>query len=178
MPLKGRDIIASVGLKSDFFGEDLSPDRLAAFQALMQHLDAEKVLWLCPLFQVQCKDPRSAQTLGIARTVRTELSLPLFTMEIGINESRFEELVHGVLQKIRTTKDTHPSSNLPTTHLSSNLPTTHLFSDLPTTHASSNLSTTHPTTHPSSNLPTRPPPPPHPPRGRGVHRRRSGQEDP
>ena len=105
MPLKGRDIIASVGLESDFFGEDLTPDRLAAFQALIRHLDAEKVLWLCPPFQVRCKDPRSAQTLGVARTVRTELSLPLFTMEIDINESRFEELVHGVLQKIRTTKD-------------------------------------------------------------------------
>lgn len=35
MPLKGWDIIASVGLESDFFGEDLTPDRLAAFQALV-----------------------------------------------------------------------------------------------------------------------------------------------
>ncbi|KAH3942932.1 hypothetical protein HBI24_080280 [Parastagonospora nodorum] len=105
MPLKGQDIIATVGLESDFFGEDLTADRLAAFQALIRHVDAEKVLWLCPPFQVRCKDPRSAQTLGVARTVRTELSLPLFTMEIDTNESRFDELVYGVLQKIRTTKD-------------------------------------------------------------------------
>ena len=105
MPLEGRDIIARVGLEGDFFGEDLTPDRLAEFQALIRHLDAEKVLWLCPPLQVRCKDLRSAQTLGVARKVRTELSLPLFTMEIDTNESRFEELVHGVLQKIRTTKD-------------------------------------------------------------------------
>jgi SAM-dependent methyltransferase len=105
MPPKGQDIIASIGLESDFFGEDLTPNRLAAFQALVQHLDAEKVLWLCPPSQVKCKDPRSAQTLGVARTVRTELSLPLFTLEIDTNESRFEDLVFGVLQKIRSTKD-------------------------------------------------------------------------
>ncbi|EAL87813.1 polyketide synthase fgnA [Aspergillus fumigatus Af293] len=105
MPPKGQDIIASVRLESDFFGEDLSPDRLAAFQALIRHLDAEKVLWLCPRFQVRCKDPQSAQTLGVAQTVRTELNLPLFTLEIDTNETRFEELVHRVLQKIRTTKD-------------------------------------------------------------------------
>jgi hypothetical protein len=92
-------------LESDFFSEDLMPDPLAAFQALIRHLDAERVLWLCPPFQVLCKDPRSVQTLSVARTVRTEQSLPLFTMEIDTNESRFEELVHGVLQKIRTTKD-------------------------------------------------------------------------
>jgi hypothetical protein len=105
MPLKGRDIIARVGLESDFFGEDLTPDRLAASQALIRHLDAEKVLWLCPPFQMGCKDPRSTQTLGVARMVRTELSLPLFTVEFDANESRFEGLVHSVLQKIRTSKD-------------------------------------------------------------------------
>jgi coenzyme F420-reducing hydrogenase gamma subunit len=93
MPLKGRDNIASVGLENDFFGEDLSPDRLAAFQALMQHVDTEKVLWLCPPFQVRCKDPRSAQTLGVARTVRTELSLQLFTMVI--RNTKDEESLHA-----------------------------------------------------------------------------------
>ncbi|EAW22079.1 class I SAM-dependent methyltransferase [Aspergillus fischeri NRRL 181] len=66
MPPKGRDIIASVGLDSDFFSEDLSPDWLAAVQALIRHVDAEKVLWLCPPFQVRCNDPRSAQTLSVA----------------------------------------------------------------------------------------------------------------
>jgi SAM-dependent methyltransferase len=105
MPFQGRDIIATVGLESAFFGEDLTPDQLVVFQALLRHLDAEKVLWLCPPFQVQCKDPQSAQTLGIARTVRTELSIPFFTMEIDTKEGRFEELVHGVFQKMRTTKD-------------------------------------------------------------------------
>lgn len=105
MPRKGQEIIATVGLEGYFFDEDMSADRLAAFQALIKHLDTEKVLWLCPSFQVRCKDPHSAHTLGVARTVRTELSLPLFTLEIDINETRLEELVHGVFQKIRTAKD-------------------------------------------------------------------------
>jgi hypothetical protein len=46
-----------------------------------------------------CADARRRSNGG------TELSLPLFTMEIDTNESRFEELVHGILQKTRTTKD-------------------------------------------------------------------------
>ncbi|KAB8228276.1 polyketide synthase fgnA [Aspergillus alliaceus] len=105
MPPKGWDIIACLGLESYFFDEDMSPHSLAAFQALIRHLDDEKVLWLSHPIQVRCKDPRSAQTLGVARTVRTELSLPLFTLEIDTNEAQFEELVHGVFKKIRTTKD-------------------------------------------------------------------------
>lgn len=105
MPAKGRDIIACLGLESYFFDKDMTPASFTAFQALLRHLGDEKVLWLAPPIQVRCKDPRSAQTLGVVRTVRTELSLLLFTLEIDTNEPRFEGLVCDVFEKIRSTKD-------------------------------------------------------------------------
>lgn len=105
MPPKGQDIISCLGLESYFFDESMTPDSFAAFQKLLRHLGGEKILWLTSPIQVRCKDPRSAQTLGVARTARTELSLPIFTLEIDIEEPRFEGLVCDVFEKIRKTKD-------------------------------------------------------------------------
>ena len=115
MPLHGRDIIATtVGLESAFFSEGLTPDQLVVFHALLRHPDAEKVLWLCSPSQVQCKDPKSAQTLGIARTVRTELSIPFFTMEIDTKESRSENWSTGSFRRcgpLKTKQTFMPKNN-------------------------------------------------------------------
>ncbi|ROV97139.1 hypothetical protein VMCG_07466 [Cytospora schulzeri] len=104
-PPKGRDIIASVGLESYFFDEDMTEAKFTAFQGLLRSLQEEKVLWLTSPIQVNCKDPRSAQTLGVARTARTELSLPLFTLEVDADEPRLEGLVCDVFNKIRAKPD-------------------------------------------------------------------------
>ncbi|KOS21700.1 Lovastatin nonaketide synthase [Escovopsis weberi] len=105
VPDNRRPIISSLGLESCFFDSDMTETSFAAFQELLRHLSSERILWLTRPFQVKCKDPRSAQTLGVARTVRTELSLPLFTLEIDAEEPRFEGLVQDVFDKIRASQD-------------------------------------------------------------------------
>ncbi|KAI0377169.1 polyketide synthase [Hypomontagnella monticulosa] len=106
LPPSGQDIIACVDLETRFFDEDLSEASFTAFKDLLRHLKDERVLWLTRRFQVKCQDPRAAQTLGVARTVRAELNLPLFTLEIDYEqEPKAADLVIQVFNKIRTVQD-------------------------------------------------------------------------
>lgn len=41
-----------------------------------------KMIWAIPAAQVGCEDPRSAMTLGLARTARNELSAKIYTVEL------------------------------------------------------------------------------------------------
>ncbi|KAK3311877.1 polyketide synthase [Apodospora peruviana] len=112
LPHPGRDIIACVDLETRFFDpQDLSETNFSAFQNLLRHLKNERLLWLTRPSQVNCRDPRSAQTLGVARTIRAELALPFFTLEIDWNHHHNSEsgaaarLVTQVFGKIRRVQD-------------------------------------------------------------------------
>ncbi|OCT53827.1 putative polyketide synthase [Cladophialophora carrionii] len=52
------------------------------FRQLLWELDGSSMLWITQSCQVLCKDPRYAPILGLARTIRNELSLNLFTLEL------------------------------------------------------------------------------------------------
>ena len=85
LPLAGQDIISCVDLETRFFDQGfLTETNFAAFQELVRHLKDKdsRILWLTPPFQVKCRDPRGAQVLGVIRTIRAELGLPLFTLEL------------------------------------------------------------------------------------------------
>ncbi|KAK3360559.1 polyketide synthase [Lasiosphaeria hispida] len=107
LPPRGQDMIACVDLETRFFDpEDMTEAGLASFQALLRHLKDERVLWLMRPFQVQCLDPRAAQTLGVARAVRAELALPFFTLEMDYaREKDGARLVVQVFGKIRSVQD-------------------------------------------------------------------------
>lgn len=63
--------------------EKMGPGDLAAFQQLVGDLVGDAgMLWVTGLSQVQCRDPRWAQTVGAARTIRSELATPLATCEV------------------------------------------------------------------------------------------------
>jgi hypothetical protein len=51
-------------------------------------------------------DPRSGQTIGMIRTIRSELALPFVTLEIEPTEAEFSSLVTKVLKKVRASEDT------------------------------------------------------------------------
>ncbi|KAL2166122.1 hypothetical protein VTG60DRAFT_3261 [Thermothelomyces hinnuleus] len=81
----GQDVISCVDLESRFFDHDtLTEEGLSAFQAMLRQVQnrSDRILWLAPPFQVKCRDPRGAQTLAVMRTVRAELNLALFTLEL------------------------------------------------------------------------------------------------
>jgi NADPH:quinone reductase-like Zn-dependent oxidoreductase len=99
-----QDIISCLDLENSFF-EDISEDKFAAFQKFSGSLGSNKVLWLTPPIQMGCSDPGSAQALGVARTLRSELALNFYTLETDSNEHQFGNLVSSVFRKITQEED-------------------------------------------------------------------------
>ena len=100
----GQDILATVDLETNFF-ERLTPSDFANFKALLGDLTTEKLLWLTPHAQLNCTDPRTAQTIGVARTVRCELGVAFSTLEVSRSEPRLADHVDAVLTKTRQQED-------------------------------------------------------------------------
>lgn len=100
-----QDIVSIVDIEKNFFDNINEPDFLQ-FRELIRNQGADqKLLWLTSPVQIKCKDPRSAQALGAARTVRTELATPFHTLEISKSEPGFANLVLKVFNKIRAEED-------------------------------------------------------------------------
>ncbi|KAI1483952.1 polyketide synthase dehydratase-domain-containing protein [Daldinia eschscholtzii] len=104
LPLN-QDIVSLLDLESYFF-QDISPERLILFQQILLNYKSGSIVWLTRPAQVNCKDPRSAQSIGVARSIRAESSVPFYTLEISSTEPLFSTLVQEVLSKIRRTEDT------------------------------------------------------------------------
>ena len=102
-PPKGKSIVTTLDLESYFF-EDISKNRFRAFQDLLVEQD-RTILWLTRPSQILCEDPRSAQTIGVARTIRSELAIPFVTLEINPKIRDLGRLVMQVFGKIQSRKD-------------------------------------------------------------------------
>ncbi|KAI1265004.1 putative polyketide synthase [Xylariaceae sp. FL1019] len=83
--LVDQDCISLLDLQTPIFHE-LSDE---IFNAVMGYIRSHKarILWVMPLSQIDCPDPRVALTLGFARTTRNELSIQLLTVEIDVATS-------------------------------------------------------------------------------------------
>nr|ALQ32886.1 putative polyketide synthase [Fusarium miscanthi] len=99
-----QNIISCLDLEAAFF-EDISQEMFIKFQEFTQNLGSTTVLWLLPLSQIGSSNPRSAQTLGVARTLRSELGLNFYTLEIDLNEGRFGILITSVFEKVIKERD-------------------------------------------------------------------------
>ena len=99
-----QDVISTLDLEKYFF-ENITEERFIAFQDLLRRHKSQKILWLMPLTQIHCVDPRSAQSIGMIRTARAELAIPFMTLEIEATEKSFSDLVMQVFQKIRRGED-------------------------------------------------------------------------
>ncbi|KAF5009992.1 hypothetical protein FDECE_3829 [Fusarium decemcellulare] len=100
-----QDIISCVDLETSFF-EDIPEEKFGAFQKLAGSVGSRKVLWLTKPIQVECFNPASAQTLGVARTLRSELGLNFYTLEIDSKEDEFGILVNRIFDKVIQDEDT------------------------------------------------------------------------
>ena len=94
-----RDIIFTLDLESPFFG-NISGQRFKALQECLFEHSRQNVLWLTRPSQIRCEDPRSAQTIGAARTIRSELAAAFTTLEIDPSQHKFGLLVMQVFEKI------------------------------------------------------------------------------
>ncbi|OLN85402.1 Lovastatin diketide synthase LovF 14, partial [Colletotrichum chlorophyti] len=99
------DLICCWDLEAAFF-ETLTERSFNQYQCLIRSLTPRnKLLWLAKPVQMGCKDPRSAQGIGAAKTVRAELGLNMCTLEIDPSEACFSQLVEQVFDRIRRNTD-------------------------------------------------------------------------
>ena len=76
-----QDIISLLELENPMF-DKISPEEFEMFKQFLENLGSVGVLWVTKPIQTDCEDPRHGVSLGLARNIRTELSIPLATLEL------------------------------------------------------------------------------------------------
>ncbi|KAK2057644.1 putative polyketide synthase [Colletotrichum caudatum] len=101
VPKPDMDVISLLDLESPYF-HDISDERLKKLQAYLGSLSPDAdILWVTGHSQVGCVDPRYALCIGAIRTVRSELSLAIATLEIDVRSAPDTERVADVFLKVR-----------------------------------------------------------------------------
>ncbi|KAM7206563.1 hypothetical protein V8F20_002689 [Naviculisporaceae sp. PSN 640] len=80
-----RNIISVLDMETapTGFFESIDESGFSSFQTFLRSLSAtQNVLWLLPPSQMDCNNPCAAHTIGLARTIRSELALRFCTLEI------------------------------------------------------------------------------------------------
>lgn len=94
-----QPIISCLDLEVAFF-EDVSKDKFTALQGFARSAGSKQILWLIPPTQVNCSDPSSGQTLGVTRTLRSELGLNLYTLEVDPHGDSFGASVSQTFMRV------------------------------------------------------------------------------
>ncbi|KAJ9206236.1 hypothetical protein DTO021D3_4917 [Paecilomyces variotii] len=100
----GQDVISLLDIEKPFF-HDMDEDRFLSFKTFLLSLQGRDagMLWATHLVDIGCHDPRYAQVLGFARTVRTEQLADLATCQVDSFENpKFVEYLIQVLGKFQT----------------------------------------------------------------------------
>lgn len=95
-------VIFALDLEEPFF-DSISPQDWATFKGLMKKCESNpsrKLLWLLPPSQKNCKNPKSGLSIGLLRSVRSELDLSLTTLEVDPTEDGLAGYVADVFHKV------------------------------------------------------------------------------
>jgi SAM-dependent methyltransferase len=76
-----QDVVALLDLQEPFF-DQISGEALGAFQNYLSMAQMAGTLWVTRSCSLECDDPRYSLILGVARTVRSELSQSFATLEM------------------------------------------------------------------------------------------------
>ena len=99
-PPTDQDVISLLDLTAPFFDE-ISSQQLSAFQTSVGQVTSSGILWVTRTAQLGCKDPRYGQSLGVARTVRSELLIDFATLEIDEVDDKALSAISQVFEKFR-----------------------------------------------------------------------------
>lgn len=77
---QGQDIVALLEEEEPFF-EDIDAARLDQFQSMLRGLGNDGLLWVTQLSNVGCTNPKYAQVIGLARTLRSEMAIDFAVLE-------------------------------------------------------------------------------------------------
>ncbi|KAL8700930.1 MAG: hypothetical protein Q9224_000732 [Gallowayella concinna] len=100
---KGQDVISLLDESAPFF-ENTSETRFQALQQILANLGDSGLLWVTRPSQMQCNDPRYAQVIGAARSIRNEDFLDFATCEVDNLESSLDTVV-DVLTHFQTRQE-------------------------------------------------------------------------
>ncbi|KAL8790668.1 MAG: hypothetical protein Q9213_000516 [Squamulea squamosa] len=89
---KSQDVISVLDESAPFF-ENTSETRFKAFQEVLANIGDSGLLWVTRPSQMQCNDPRYAQIIGAARSIRNEDFLDFATCEVDTLESSLNTVV-------------------------------------------------------------------------------------
>ena len=104
VPREGHDVIALLDREGAFF-EDIDEARFENFKEYLDHMpDAAGLLWVTQPCQLHVRDPRYAQVLGTARSIRSELAIDIATCEVD-NLDGSADLVVDVFARFQTRQD-------------------------------------------------------------------------
>lgn len=105
-----QDIVFLLDLEVPFF-DGITKENLAAFLQVVKDHSMSNFLWVTHSAQVRPQDPRFAQVLGMARTLRSELGISIATLEMQEFGPGSEEKICLLLRKIqqRTAEHTEVS---------------------------------------------------------------------
>ena len=92
-----QQIISTLDLEAPFF--DSIEGHLAVFQHVVRSNRIKKFLWLLPPCQINSSTPNASKSLGMLRTTRAELGVPITTLEISKNESNLASIAIEVFEK-------------------------------------------------------------------------------
>lgn len=81
-PPTGQDVISLLDISGPYF-EGMDSARFETFRQFLGNLGGAGILWITSLCQIGCQDPRYAQVIGLARTIRSEMLIDFATCEVN-----------------------------------------------------------------------------------------------
>ncbi|KAL8910611.1 MAG: hypothetical protein Q9171_004105 [Xanthocarpia ochracea] len=87
-----QDVISVLDESAPFF-QNTTETRFKAFQQLLASLGKSGLLWITRPSQMQCNNPRYAQVIGAARSIRNEEFLDFATCEVDNLESSLDTVI-------------------------------------------------------------------------------------
>ncbi|OHW98789.1 polyketide synthase [Colletotrichum incanum] len=97
-----KEIIAVVDLKTPFF-ENIGAEKFTIFRSIITEASNQRagIFWLTGSSQIGCSDPRWGETIGAARSIRSELSLDFATCEVAQIDSASLLAMSKIFQKFQ-----------------------------------------------------------------------------
>lgn len=97
--LADQDVISTLDLEGPYF-HDITRENYEKFMKYLSRLKSG-VMWLTRPAQLHCRDPRYGQVIGLARTIRSELSVDFSTVELQNLDSTTIDAIVTVYKKFQ-----------------------------------------------------------------------------
>ncbi|KAK8011011.1 hypothetical protein PG990_009976 [Apiospora arundinis] len=83
-----HDVISLLDLEEGAVLENVSEEKYNAMQSFLLCLGSFGIVWVTRSCQMACSDPKYAQIIGLARTLRNEMSIDIATLEIDTTDDQ------------------------------------------------------------------------------------------